>query len=252
VSIVGNEEGQAYRNARRAASSQRATSKLDDVAGYPKRTLTSREAAEYICRLLPNPIVSEAILNALDARAIAVGSTNPVKIGAVRAVLGPLAPHATIGGVAVASTVPDQPVGDDETIRGAIARAHAALLAMGAELGVGIEGGIVNEPDGGMRTCAWAAVVDAKGRSGVGGSLAMALPPRVAEMIREGMELGHAMDALTGAHDTKRGAGAVGILTAGLVDRQRAYEVLVSYAIARFVRPELYETALTDATPRRR
>jgi len=174
-------------------------------------------------------------------RAIAVGSTNPVKIGAVRAVLGPLVPSATIGGVAVASSVPDQPIGDDETIRGAIARAQAALTACDADLGVGIEGGIVEEADGGTRTCAWAAIVDKHGRTGVGGSLAMALPVRVAEMIRRGAELGHAMDALVGAHDTKRGAGAVGLLTSGLVNRQRAYEVLVTYAVARFVTPQLYE-----------
>lgn len=173
-------------------------------------------------------------------RTIAVGSTNPVKIGAARAVLGPLAPTASIVGIAVTSTVPDQPVGDDETIRGAIARARAAIAATSADLGVGIEGGVVEESDGGMRTCAWAAIVDAQGRSGVGGSLAMALPPRVAEMIRRGTELGHAMDALVGEHDTKRGAGAVGILTGGLVDRQRAYEVLVTYAVARFVTPQLY------------
>jgi inosine/xanthosine triphosphatase len=183
-------------------------------------------------------IVNQRILN--HVRTIVVGSTNPVKIGAVRAVLGPLAPAATIDGVAVQSTVPDQPVGDEETIRGAIARARAALAARSADLGVGIEGGVVHERDGGMRTCAWAAIVDANGTSGVGGSLAMTLPARVAEMIRDGAELGHAMDALIGAHDTKRGAGAVGILTAGLVDRQRAYEVLVSYALARFVTPELY------------
>ena len=197
--------------------------------------------------------MNEAILNPTSAvqraspespllllRAIAVGSTNPVKIAAARAVLGALAPSATIDGIAVASTVPDQPVGDDETIRGAIARARAALAATGADLGVGSEGGVVEDADGGMRTCAWAAIVDARGHTGVGGSLAMALPPRVAEMIRAGIELGHAMDALVGAHDTKRGAGAVGILTAGLVDRQRAYEVLVTYAVARFVTPELY------------
>src|SRR5215831_314554 len=169
------------------------------------------------------------------AHSIAVGSTNPVKIEAVRAVLGPLSPHATISGIAVASTVPDQPVGDDETIRGALARAEAALAATGASFGVGIEGGVVNERDGGMRTCAWAAIVDAHGRAGIGGSLAMSLPPRVAEMIRGGMELGQAMDALVGAHDTKRGAGAVGILTGGMIDRQRAYMMLVTYAAARFL-----------------
>jgi non-canonical (house-cleaning) NTP pyrophosphatase len=84
-------------------------------------------------------------------------------------------------------------------------------------------------------------IVDGAGRSGVGGSLAMPLPSDVARMIRDGMELGHAMDRLVGAHDTKRGAGAVGILTAGLVDRQRAYEVLVSYALAPFLTPDLYD-----------
>src|SRR5688572_10893049 len=108
-----------------------------------------------------------------EIRTIAVGSTNPVKIAAVRGVLGPLAPNAIVHGVAVASNVPDQPFGDDETIRGALARAMAARAALGAELGVGIEGGVVEEPDGSMRTCAWAAIVDSHGRSGVGGSLAM-------------------------------------------------------------------------------
>jgi len=173
-------------------------------------------------------------------RSIAVGSTNPVKLAAVRAVLGALAPSATIASVAVASTVPDQPFGDDETIRGAVARASAARVALSADLGVGLEGGVVEEGDGSMRTCAWAAIVDAHGRSGVGGSPAMTLPPDVAAMIRDGVELGVAMDRLVGAHNTKHGLGAVGILTAGIVDRQRAYEVLVAYALAPFIAAEHY------------
>lgn len=175
-----------------------------------------------------------------SVRLIAVGSTNPVKCGAVRAVFAPLAPDARIEGVSVASTVSDQPFGDDETIRGALARAAAARDALGAELGVGIEGGVVEERDGTMRTCAWAAIVDASGKHGVGGSLAMPLPDAVARTIRGGVELGHAMDRLIGEHDTKRGKGAVGILTGGLVDRQRAYEVLVAYALAPFLSPEYY------------
>ena len=173
-------------------------------------------------------------------RSVAVGSTNPVKIGAVRAVLGAIAPHATVEGIAVPSTVSDQPFGDDETIRGARARAIAARERIGADLGVGLEGGVVELPDGTMQTCAWAAVVDASGRSGVGGSLAMPLPSSVAAMIRDGVELGIAMDRLVGAHGTKHGSGAVGILTRGLVDRQRAYEILVTYALAPFVRNDLY------------
>ncbi len=175
-------------------------------------------------------------------RRVAVGSTNPVKINAVRAVLARAGVDAVVEGFGVASSVRDQPVGDEETIRGAMTRARGAIAAGGADLGVGIEGGVVNEADGAMRTCAWAAVVAPDGRRGVGGSLAMPLPPVVADAVRGGLELGHAMDRLTGARDTKRGAGAVGILTAGLVDRQQAYEVLVSYALAPFLTPEHWST----------
>lgn len=174
-----------------------------------------------------------------DIRTIAVGSRNPVKIAAARAVLTTIAPQARLEGIAVASSVPDQPMGDEETIRGARTRAEAARAELDADLGVGIEGGCVDTPEG-MRSCAWAVVVSRDGRTGTGGSLAMPLPERVAAMIRDGIELGHAMDALIAGTNTKHGAGAVGILTAGLVDRQRAYEVLLTYALAPFLTPELW------------
>ena len=171
-----------------------------------------------------------------DVTRVVVGSTNPVKVAAVRAVLERAGCRAPVSGMSVASGVRDQPEGDAETIRGATQRARAALEATDADLAVGIEGGVVEELDH-MRTCAWAAVVARDGRVGVGGSLSMPLPPRVATLVRAGTELGLAMDRITGAHDTKRGAGAVGILTAGLVDRQRAYEALVTYALAPFLSP---------------
>jgi non-canonical (house-cleaning) NTP pyrophosphatase len=152
-----------------------------------------------------------------------VGSTNPVKVAAAMAVLARAGCGAHVEGIAVASGVSDQPVGDAETIRGATQRARAALAACDADLAIGIEGGVVDDADG-MRTCAWAAVVSRDGRVGVGGSLAM--------------------DRVTGGHDTKRGVGAVGILTAGLVDRQRAYESLVTYALARFLTPAHYDEAV--------
>ena len=75
----------------------------------------------------------------------------------------------------------------------------------------------------------------------MGGSLSITLPRQVAELVRRGVELGLAMDRVTGGQDTKRGVGAVGILTAGLVDRQRAYESLVAYALAPFLAPDQYE-----------
>jgi len=80
------------------------------------------------------------------------------------------------------------------------------------------------------------AVVSVDSRHGVGGSLAMLLRNSVARLVRERRnELGRAIDELTGQRETKQDVAAVGILTAGLVDRQRAYEVLIAYAMAPFL-----------------
>lgn len=179
---------------------------------------------------------------------VAVGSSNPVKLAAVRAVLARVAPAATAAGHAVASQVPDQPWGDEETIRGARNRAVAALAAdEGAQLGVGIEGGVVALPDGGVRSNAWAVVVDRHGAEGVGGSLALPLPARVARLLREGMELGHAIDAVAGTENVKHKEGAVGVLTQGLVTRQAAYEVLLTYALAPWLAPAQFAMVADDA-----
>ena len=181
---------------------------------------------------------------------VAVGSTNPVKVGAARAVLQRLASRAEVEGFAVASGVPDQPWGDDETIRGALARARAARAAHDADLGIGIEGGVVTNADGSVRTCAWAAVVGRDGQQGLGGSLAMPLPDAVAELVRGGMELGQAMDKVTGERDVKRGAGAVGILTRGLVTRQEAYEALIAYALVPFLQQAMGDKGETKRSKR--
>lgn len=171
---------------------------------------------------------------------VVVGSTNPVKIAAVRAVLALVARDAHCDGMAVNSGVPDQPWGDEETQRGAEARARTALAIGDAELAIGLEGGVVALEGGGVRTCAWAVAVDRSGRRGIGGSLAVPLPDAVAMRLLAGEELGPAMDAVAKQTGTKYGAGAVGILTAGLIDRQRAYETLVTYALAPWLAPDYF------------
>ncbi len=177
---------------------------------------------------------------------VAVGSRNPVKVAAVRAVLERVQPELQLEGVDVASGVPDQPMGDEETQRGARNRAVAALQLTGADLAVGLEGGVVELPDGRMRTCAWAVVVDRDGQEGMGGSLSMPLPELVAARLRAGEELGYAMDAIANAVGTKHGRGAVGILTAGLIDRQRAYEPMIAYALAPWLAPALFAPTERD------
>jgi inosine/xanthosine triphosphatase len=174
-----------------------------------------------------------------NIRLVAVGSKNPVKLDAVRAVLKRLSSRAIVHAIAVDSMVPDQPVGDEQTIAGATNRARGARATLDADLGIGIEGGVVDAATG-MRTCAWAVVVTRAGDVHVGGSLSMPLPDAVAALVRSGVELGHAIDQLIGTTNIKHGAGAVGVLTAGLVNRVDAYETILAYAMAPVIGPVLY------------
>jgi inosine/xanthosine triphosphatase len=165
---------------------------------------------------------------------IAVGSTNPTKTRAVENVLRVLFSEIELVALEVSSGIGAQPVGDQQTRRGAFNRARAALEATGAEWGFGLEGGIVQTEFGTM-TNAWCVVVARDGRVGVGGSANMLLPERVADRVLQGVELGHAMDEYASIEDVKRKMGAIGVLTRGLLDRQGAYEYIVKLALARLV-----------------
>jgi len=53
-----------------------------------------------------------------------------------------------------------------------------------------------------------------------------------------GEELGDLMDELTGQKNTKKGKGAIGFFTRGLVTRSDLYEHGVLMALAKFLAPE--------------
>ena len=170
---------------------------------------------------------------------IAIGSTNPVKCNAVRAVLSPLYPAAEFVSVDVPSGVSDQPWGDQETRTGARNRAQAALDQTGAAMAVGLEGGVVDS-EFGLMTAAWCVILDVHERIGVGGNSCTLLPKTVIEDMRQGYELGAAMDRLVQQHNTKHKNGAIGILTNNLETRQSAYETIIRLALAPFQHPEWY------------
>ena len=172
---------------------------------------------------------------------VVVGSQNPVKIAAARAVLHRVFNNdVKVLALDVESGVPDQPWGDDETRRGAINRARAVLRQTDTAWGIGFEGGLL-EVDGDIYTSAWCAVASGDGALGVAGGENLLLPQRVVAELRAGKELGIAVDVVTGAHNSKQKGGAIGAFTKGYLSRQTAYEHLLILALARFLRPEYYE-----------
>ena len=177
-------------------------------------------------------------------RQIAVGSLNPVKIAAVRNVTQQIWPNSQVIGLAAASGVRSQPLDDDEAIAGAINRARAARSAASADLGLGLEGHVVDTPYG-MFVSAWvaAAAVAPDGAAdlvGLGAAGRFQLPEWLAREVRNGAELGPLMDRTFHGENTKQKQGAVGIFTNGLMERTEALQVGVTFALTRFINQEFY------------
>ena len=168
-----------------------------------------------------------------------VGSTNPAKLEAVHRALARLAPGCAVEGVDVPSGVGTQPFGDEETRRGAVARARTALAVSGADVGFGLEGGVIFE-GGDPWLVSWVAAIDRAGLLGEASGLRMPLPRSATERLRAGDELGDVIDALFDVHLSKQHAGAIGLLTEGFVSRTDAFADLVAMACAPFLRPDLY------------
>jgi inosine/xanthosine triphosphatase len=172
---------------------------------------------------------------------IVVASQNPVKIDAVRAGFELMFPEDdfSIDMVSVSSDVDDQPVTDSETLLGAQNRArNACRVVPEADYWVGIEGG-VEDITGEMAAFAWIVVksgdIEGKGRTGT-----FFLPIRVAELIRQGKELGEADDIVFNRTNSKQDNGAIGILTANAVDRTQLYQQGVMMSLVVFKNPNLY------------
>ncbi|MBL8162727.1 MAG: inosine/xanthosine triphosphatase [Anaerolineae bacterium] len=171
---------------------------------------------------------------------LVVASTNPVKIQAALAGFRLLFPADAVHaeGVSVPSGVSHQPMSDEETLDGAHNRAVNVRAAVpGADYWVGIEGGI-EEKHGEMLAFAWVVILSAEGR-GIGRTGAFCLPTELADLVRQGVELGEADDRVFGRSNSKQANGAVGILTGDVIDRTAYYVHAVALALIPFCNPTL-------------
>jgi inosine/xanthosine triphosphatase len=190
-------------------------------------------------------------------KTVIVASQNPVKIRAVQNGFTRMYPGEAFQfqGVSVPSGVSAQPFTSVETLQGAYNRAqNARALTPQADYWVGVEGGIEDAPktasfpnnpgtadkSSSMIAFAWVVVLSEQ-QAGKGRTGEFFLPPRVAELVHQGKELGEADDIVFGRANSKQDNGAVGLLTDNVIDRAAFYEQAVILALIPFRNPDLYQ-----------
>ena len=85
------------------------------------------------------------------------------------------------------------------------------------------------------------AIVDRRGQWGLGKAHGILMPEKIIKKVKQGKELGDVMDELMGMKNTKQHEGAVGFFTKNLISRVQSFEIATIYALARFIREEMFE-----------
>lgn len=172
---------------------------------------------------------------------IHVGSKNPVKIEAALKGFQEMFPqeHFEAFGFNVPSEVADQPIGNEETLNGALNRARNLQKAHpDADFFVGIEGGNIWHGTE-METMAWVVVIQ-KDKIGKARTAGFFLPQKTIELIKQGYELGHADELVFGIENSKQKMGSSGLLTDNVMTRLRFYVPAVILALIPFKKTELF------------
>lgn len=172
---------------------------------------------------------------------VVIASTNPVKVKAVkRAFYKVFKEKFEIISIDAKSEVSDQPMSDGETIKGASNRVKNAIKAFPkSNYWVGIEGG-VEVVDNMLTSFTW-VVIKSKNQTGKAKTDTYFLPEKVAGYVKQGKELGNAIDIVFKKHNSKQNNGAVGLLTKDLITRNKLYEDVIILALIPFVHKGLYK-----------
>ncbi len=172
---------------------------------------------------------------------IAIGTENKAKIQAVENIIKEVWKDVEFSYHKTNSLVRDQPLSDEEAIKGAINRAKEAIRKGDADYSVGLEG-TVNTNNYGMFLHGWVAIVDKYGNVGLGQSASVHIPKTIEQRIKEGEELGPIMQELMKdeKNSIRQNEGTNGILTDGLYTRIKEFEDATRCALSRFVSPKWY------------
>ncbi|GGK06657.1 NTPase [Lentibacillus kapialis] len=149
---------------------------------------------------------------------ISIGSKNPSKIGAVKSIFA----CDEVISMNVPSQVSNQPFSDSETKEGAIHRATGSLTASSSDIGIGLEGGVMNVDDK-LYLCNWGALVTRDDIIFTGSGARVLLPEKIGAELQKGIELGDVMDDYAHKKHIRKKEGAIGILTNNQVSRKEMF-----------------------------
>ena len=171
---------------------------------------------------------------------IAVGTRNPAKLEGVRRAFEQYYPKVELRPVDTSEVARPQPIGLEEMVEGAIARAKHALSKAGGDFGVGVEAGIFLIGDA-YFDHQQAAVVDSLGRVTLGHSAGYPLPRDAMErMIEEGKELEQFAEGISGIGQIGDKGGLIHHLTKGKMTRADLTQQCVTTALVPWLHAKLY------------
>jgi len=165
---------------------------------------------------------------------VAVGTSNRIKVEATKEAFEHFYKNVRVVNVSL-NNLPAQPITLHGTVNGAVTRAKTALGKIkDAEMGVGIEAGLMEIPDANTYlNVQFAAVFDHNNKLTIGCSPGFQLPDEVAKMVLiERIEVDKAVEFLYNIKDIGEKRGIIDLMTKGAMSRKELIVNALIMAIA--------------------
>jgi inosine/xanthosine triphosphatase len=164
---------------------------------------------------------------------VGIGTKNPAKVKAVKDGFAQENLRFLFEAYKTESDVSEQPFSDDETAKGAINRAQSVLGISGGDIGIGLEGGVMETPFG-LALSNWGALATNTHPPIIAGGARIILPESITERLRGGEELGPVMDDYCQREGIRHSEGAIGILSNGKITRHDMFYHVVRLLIGQW------------------
>ncbi len=162
---------------------------------------------------------------------IAIGSTNPIKIQAVKNAIDN--EKVRVVPCSATSKVRSQPLSDEETRQGAINRAKDCLEKTESALGIGLEAGIALL-EGKVYLCHWGAIVDRNQNVYCSNGPLILLPKEFEKLLLDGQCLEDIMHRAKGIEHLGTKEGAIGVFTQNRLNREQVLTQIVKALIGQY------------------